>query len=1466
MFKKVVFLAFCRDIYRALIAALVCFFVLFSHAWGITDGAEITLVNPCGTPASTVLYASPGDRSDTGVYRTHSVIAPAFRNLMSPLPNATNPVTVASDTCFAGYTYNSSPNSYLSDYQSNGCNWDVDYFPQPAINSYGELLETGNQVAIGYTNSSYYDWFAAYLDPRGTIKLDSSDADVGGHGTEFLYYATSGALEGLTAYAIENNNYHPVSPELSASGTAINIPSRTGYVFTGYYSAPTGGTRYIDASGRVTSAGFAALPNMRWPNSGVNACNVWYARWCSGDNQTINPDGTCQQTCPEGESLNVLYDLNLFNPEGTLSGFGFDADGTAFGEGHHDYLNETPNTFGVLNIDQDEILLGSAMCSKDDEGFSPASSLNVDSQNPEENKFCWCSLTGGVQKDAQYSLSPSTWVYLTDELGPDCEKYCAEYCAGLGYSGDYLDFIRQLLNQEYCTPQQYKVSYYCDKQNWLDGEEPLSADTVTYGSSGYSFYGGENMTLAEPCAPAGYHVDGFKCLTATNEDPVDDSVANPWTINDDVVCFASYAPNDYTITLNKVNGSGGANNVYTIYNTNVYKDSNRNVPMTYPGQNGHNSASNIGVPTKSGFVFDGYWSATGNNGVQYIDENGYITQNGLNAGKIVTNNNTIWYAHWLPTYDIHYSSQTVNGNIGYLTAPGALIYGRSWSLLSYDHNDPNFAGWLDPNGSVFDKWCTNADGTGTCYNPGVQSGNWNQQSDLTVYAIYVCDTANGYESVNGECVQQTNTYTVTYSCGSHGSGSPTDSNSPYVSGATVTTLAASVCTADTGYTFGGWACDNNVGTVLAGTTFTMPSANVSCTAQWTPKKYNVIYNPGAHGTGGITITDGIEYDGTYTVLSATGVSVSAVSNAYVFTGWNDGTADRSVGYIYNPYTVDGPLTLTAQWDCAPGYGWNNAHTQCLKTYDVEYHACASQYLDNNDTAGLLTNTLSRPNPQYIELYGSTGLKSIKTGYHFDTWLDANNTSYMFGWYQYDSNQNYYQINLDDNTSPLRLYAQCSANRTNVNYYCGENLIHSDYATYDQSYTFYNNATACGPCVTVTSWNCSYIEKTGTIPPNRPYNGSHNVGQTVTWNDPTNDYGTEYGYVCVAVTQNNSYQITYSGGTATNPNNPNSATHTVTTVAMSPQNVHYGDQNVTLNANTYSQEGYNFDGWSCTGTLCGQQTSDTFTFDDEENIGGYKFGTNLACTAQWTPKKYNVIYNPGVHGTGGTTITDGIEYDGTYTVLSTTGASVSAVSNAYVFVGWDDGTANRNVGYIYNPYTVDGPLTLTAQWDCASGYHWNNDNTECVAYTLSYAPGDSNNEASGGIPATGSMNSSQQVGNSSVILVPNGFTAPDGYHFNGWICKKDGLNSNNGVTVTESSGTYSITMPNNDVTCTAQWAPNEIGLNWLLNSGNWMIDSNGNELSNQNSCDYGTLNGITVYDPVRRGFGFIGWEVEGVSGQ
>ena len=546
----------------------------------------------------------------------------------------------------------------------------------------------------------------------------------------------------------------------------------------------------------------------------------------------MNSNNECvQQTCPEGESLNILEDLKLFNPEGTLSGFGFDMNGVLFGEGHPDYLNGTPNTFGIWNVDQGGILLGSAMCSTDDESLSPASSLNVDSQNPEENKYCWCSLTGGVQKDAQYSLSPSTWVYLTGDLGSECEKYCAEYCAGLGYSGDYRDFIRQLLNQEYCTPQQYKVSYYCEKQNWLDGEEPLSADTVFYGSSGHSFYGGESMTLAETSCgiPEGHHIVGFECFTATNEDPVDDSVANPWTINDNVVCFASYAPNDYTITLNKVNGSGGANNVYTRYNTNVYRDSGRTQIMT-------TSANPIATPSKTGYSFMGYYaSSSGNNQNPYINANGFITSAGLIAGKSVTYNNGAWYAHWTPkTYTISYGS----GNHGSVPNNGAdpvayangLTYGSTWTTKTFAET-----GIDADTGYVFSHWNTSADDSGATYQANTQQSAWTTDSGLTLYAVYNCAPGYSWNNDNTACVQDVDEYTVTYKSGTHGNGQDYVVVVADGDDHDVLEIFDVGIVAQNGYHFNGWDCGFGF-IVLPGSLFNIDGSDVICTAQWAPNE------------------------------------------------------------------------------------------------------------------------------------------------------------------------------------------------------------------------------------------------------------------------------------------------------------------------------------------------------------------------------------------------------------------------------------------------------------------------------------------------------------------------------------------------------------------------------------------------------------------------------------------------------
>jgi uncharacterized repeat protein (TIGR02543 family) len=123
-------------------------------------------------------------------------------------------------------------------------------------------------------------------------------------------------------------------------------------------------------------------------------------------------------------------------------------------------------------------------------------------------------------------------------------------------------------------------------------------------------------------------------------------------------------------------------------------------------------------------------------------------------------------------------------------------------------------------GYTFAGWNTLASGTGTTYAAG--SGTFAISASTTLYAIWT-PNAN---------------YTVTYNGNNNTGGTaPTDPNSPYASGVTVTVLANTGSLVMPGYSFAGWnTAANGSGTSYAATgsaTFVMGSANVILYAQWT---------------------------------------------------------------------------------------------------------------------------------------------------------------------------------------------------------------------------------------------------------------------------------------------------------------------------------------------------------------------------------------------------------------------------------------------------------------------------------------------------------------------------------------------------------------------------------------------------------------------------------------------------------
>jgi uncharacterized repeat protein (TIGR02543 family) len=217
------------------------------------------------------------------------------------------------------------------------------------------------------------------------------------------------------------------------------------------------------------------------------------------------------------------------------------------------------------------------------------------------------------------------------------------------------------------------------------------------------------------------------------------------------------------------------------------------------------------------------------------------------------------------------------------------------------------------------------------------------------------------------CIQVTPLYAVTYDGnGSTGGTAPTDGNSPYASGATVTVLGNTGSLVKTGFSFNNWnTLSNGSGTSYAPAATFIISSNTTLFAQWTAlSPYTVTFDANG-GSGSMS-------DETSNVPAA--LTANSFTNAgYTFIGWNTATDGSGTSYSDgDTYSFSADVTLYAQWTSLPTF---------IVTFDANGGSGSMTNEANNVPAALTTNTF------------------IRTGYTFSGWntaADGSGTSYADG--------------------------------------------------------------------------------------------------------------------------------------------------------------------------------------------------------------------------------------------------------------------------------------------------------------------------------------------------------------------------------------------------------------------------------------------------------------------------------------
>ena len=295
----------------------------------------------------------------------------------------------------------------------------------------------------------------------------------------------------------------------------------------------------------------------------------------------------------------------------------------------------------------------------------------------------------------------------------------------------------------------------------------------------------------------------------------------------------------YDVTLDQQEGSSGTSSIIAVCGS------------AMPGSKT--------APSKTGYDFNGYYTGTSGGGTKYYNAN----MTSANTWPSDATGPTTLYAYW--------TAKTTTVTLNKNTPDGETVSGATSVTATYNSALPSFTAQTCTGGYALKGYYDASSGGNKIINAdgsfNANSGIWNRTdgATLTLYAQWSLDRTLTYDA-NG------------------GTGTMTDSNSPYANGATVTTLSNTFTR--TGYSFTGWnTVANGSGTpYAAGATFTI-SANTTLHAQWSENMRSVTISANPTGTGTFTVNS----------VAGTSASVGVTTTAAI-------VATPHTGYTWSSWT------------------------------------------------------------------------------------------------------------------------------------------------------------------------------------------------------------------------------------------------------------------------------------------------------------------------------------------------------------------------------------------------------------------------------------------------------------------------------------------------------------------------------------------------------------------------------------